>query len=127
MTFPRKALSLILIPVLLLQSLSAAPAAPAQKKKKAATPAAAKETANFSPVDVLVQEQINDQTIPYMPGAQLGGHVEGVLRDTISRGFRADAALAEQALALLDEWFSPAYPALLGEPRALVQWQAPRI
>jgi len=74
-----------------------------------------------------VSAQINDQTIPYLPGVQLGGHIEGVLRDTVSRGFRTDAAQGEQAQALLDEWFSPAYPALLGEPRALVQWQAPRI
>jgi uncharacterized protein YbbC (DUF1343 family)/CubicO group peptidase (beta-lactamase class C family) len=64
MIFPRKALGLVLIPVLLLQSLSAAAAAPAQKKKKAAQPAAReKETVNFSAADTLVQEQVNDQAI----------------------------------------------------------------
>jgi hypothetical protein len=73
-----------------------------------------------------VSAQINDQTIPYLPGIQLGGHIEGVLRNTVSLGFRADPALRDEAQTLLDEWFSPAYPALLGEPRALVQWQAPR-
>jgi hypothetical protein len=74
-----------------------------------------------------VSAQINDQTIPYMPGIQIGGHIEGVLRNTIDLGFRSDRALAEQAQALLDEWFSGAYPALLGEPRTLAKWQAPRI
>ena len=74
-----------------------------------------------------VSEQINDQTIPFQPGLQLGGHIEGVLRNTVTLGFRADPALHDEAQALLDDWFSPAYPALLGEPRALVQWQAPRV
>jgi uncharacterized protein YbbC (DUF1343 family)/CubicO group peptidase (beta-lactamase class C family) len=62
MTFPRKALSLL--PILILLAISLA-AAPAPKKKK---PVTAKETANFAPVDALVQEQINDRT---MTGAVL--------------------------------------------------------
>jgi uncharacterized protein YbbC (DUF1343 family)/CubicO group peptidase (beta-lactamase class C family) len=61
MTFPRKAIGFISILILSLQSLLA-PAAPAPKKrKKPATEA--KETANFSAVDLLVQEQVNDQAI----------------------------------------------------------------
>jgi uncharacterized protein YbbC (DUF1343 family)/CubicO group peptidase (beta-lactamase class C family) len=60
MTFPRKTIGFISIIILAVQGLSAA-GAPAPKKKKP-TPEA-KETANFSPVDLLVQEQINDQTI----------------------------------------------------------------
>jgi uncharacterized protein YbbC (DUF1343 family)/CubicO group peptidase (beta-lactamase class C family) len=61
MTFPRKAIGFISILILSLQSLLA-PAAPAPKKrKKPATET--KETANFSAIDLLVQEQINDQTI----------------------------------------------------------------
>jgi len=60
MTFPRKAISFICILILALQSLSAA-AGPAPKKKKPA--AEARETANFSAVDLLVQEQVNDQAI----------------------------------------------------------------
>jgi uncharacterized protein YbbC (DUF1343 family)/CubicO group peptidase (beta-lactamase class C family) len=64
MIFPRKVSILISIFLLLGQGFSAAPAA-ARKKKKATTASAepVKETANFSPVDVLVQEQVNDQTI----------------------------------------------------------------
>jgi uncharacterized protein YbbC (DUF1343 family)/CubicO group peptidase (beta-lactamase class C family) len=60
MTFPRKAIGFIPIFILLFQSLLAVPA-PAPKKKKPAAPA--RETTNFSPVDLLVQEQINDQAI----------------------------------------------------------------
>ena len=73
-----------------------------------------------------VSAQINDQTIPYLPGIQIGGHIEGVLRDTARRAFRADPAQDEAAQLLLDEWFSAAYPALLGEPRTLMQPLAPR-
>ena len=62
MTFPRKAIGFISIIILAAQGLWAAGApAPAAKKKKPA--AEVKETANFSPVDLLVQEQINDQVI----------------------------------------------------------------
>jgi Na+-transporting methylmalonyl-CoA/oxaloacetate decarboxylase gamma subunit len=60
MTFPRKAIGYISIIILAVQGLSAA-GAPAPKKKKPAPEA--KETANFSPVELLVQEQINDQVI----------------------------------------------------------------
>ncbi len=73
-----------------------------------------------------VSAQINDQTIPYLPGLQIGGNIEGVLRDTINDGFKADPTLRQQAQDLLDEWCSPAYPALLGEPRALMKPLAPR-
>lgn len=73
-----------------------------------------------------VSAQINDQTIPYLPGLQIGGHIEGVLRDTINDGFKADPAQCQQAQDLLDEWCSPAYPALLGEPRSLMKPLAPR-
>ncbi len=59
MTFPRKAIGFISILILAVQSL-AAMAAVAPKKKKQAE---AKETANFSAVDLLVQEQINDRAI----------------------------------------------------------------
>jgi uncharacterized protein YbbC (DUF1343 family)/CubicO group peptidase (beta-lactamase class C family) len=64
MTFMRKVPGFfpvfLLLTILLAQSFSATPA----RKKKTAVPAApVKETANFSPVDVLVQEQINDQAI----------------------------------------------------------------
>ncbi|MGZ7092613.1 MAG: exo-beta-N-acetylmuramidase NamZ domain-containing protein [Candidatus Angelobacter sp.] len=60
MTFPRKAIGFISILILSVQSLLAAPA-PAEKKKKPAAPA--KETANFSAVDQLVQQQVADQAI----------------------------------------------------------------
>ncbi|MGB9121839.1 MAG: exo-beta-N-acetylmuramidase NamZ domain-containing protein [Candidatus Angelobacter sp.] len=60
MTFPRKAIGFISILILSVQSLSAA-GAPGPKKKKPAPES--KETVNFSPVDLLVQEQINDQVI----------------------------------------------------------------
>lgn len=60
MTFPRKAIGFISILILAVQGLWAA-GAPAPKKKKPAPEA--KETVNFSPVDLLVQEQINDQVI----------------------------------------------------------------
>ncbi|MGZ4842899.1 MAG: exo-beta-N-acetylmuramidase NamZ domain-containing protein, partial [Candidatus Angelobacter sp.] len=60
MTFPRKAIGFISILILSVQSLLAAPA-PAEEKKKPAAPA--KETANFSAVDQLVQQQVADQAI----------------------------------------------------------------
>jgi uncharacterized protein YbbC (DUF1343 family) len=60
MIFPRKTTGILAILTLVMQSVIAAPS-PAPKKKK--TAAAVQETANFSPVDLLVQEQINDQTI----------------------------------------------------------------
>jgi uncharacterized protein YbbC (DUF1343 family)/CubicO group peptidase (beta-lactamase class C family) len=60
MTFPRKAIGIISILILTVHSYLAM-GAPAAKKKKSA--AETKETANFSPVDLLVQEQINDQAI----------------------------------------------------------------
>jgi uncharacterized protein YbbC (DUF1343 family)/CubicO group peptidase (beta-lactamase class C family) len=60
MTFPRKAIGLISILILAVQGFSAI-GAPAPKKKKPASQV--KETANFSPVDLLVQEQINDRAI----------------------------------------------------------------
>ncbi|HEU4416077.1 MAG TPA: exo-beta-N-acetylmuramidase NamZ domain-containing protein [Candidatus Angelobacter sp.] len=56
MIFPRKAITFIAVIILLANCF----AAPPDKKKKSA---AAKETANFSVVDQLVQEQINDRTI----------------------------------------------------------------
>jgi len=60
MTFPRKAIGFISILILAVQGLWAAGAAAPKKKKPAPE---AKEAANFSPVDLLVQEQINDQAI----------------------------------------------------------------
>jgi uncharacterized protein YbbC (DUF1343 family)/CubicO group peptidase (beta-lactamase class C family) len=61
MTFPRKAIGFISILILFFQSLLAAPAAVPKKQKKPAREAA--ETVNFSAVDLLVQEQVNDQAI----------------------------------------------------------------
>jgi len=61
MTFPRKAIGFISILILSVQSLLAAAApAPKKQKKPAREP---KETVNFSAVDLLVQEQVNDQAI----------------------------------------------------------------
>jgi uncharacterized protein YbbC (DUF1343 family)/CubicO group peptidase (beta-lactamase class C family) len=57
MKFPRKAIGLIPVAILLIHTLSATPI---EKKRK---PAPAKETANFSPVDTLVQEQVSDRAI----------------------------------------------------------------
>ena len=56
MIFPRKAITFIIVLVLLADCFAVA----SPKKKK---PTPAKETANFSPVDQLVQEQIADRTI----------------------------------------------------------------
>jgi uncharacterized protein YbbC (DUF1343 family)/CubicO group peptidase (beta-lactamase class C family) len=61
MTFPRKAIGFISILILFFQSLFAAPSAAPKKQKKPAREAA--ETVNFSAVDLLVQEQVNDQAI----------------------------------------------------------------
>jgi uncharacterized protein YbbC (DUF1343 family)/CubicO group peptidase (beta-lactamase class C family) len=62
MTFPRKAIGCISILILSIQCLLAT-AAPAPKKQKKLAREAARETANFSAVDLLVQEQVNDQAI----------------------------------------------------------------
>jgi uncharacterized protein YbbC (DUF1343 family)/CubicO group peptidase (beta-lactamase class C family) len=61
MTFPRKAIGFISILILFFQSLLAAPSAAPKKQKKPAREAA--ETVNFSTVDLLVQEQVNEQAI----------------------------------------------------------------
>jgi uncharacterized protein YbbC (DUF1343 family)/CubicO group peptidase (beta-lactamase class C family) len=89
MTFPRKAIGCISIFILAVQSLSAM-AAPAPKKKKPA--AEAKETANFSAVDLLVQEQINDQAIT---GAVLVVGHGGKLVHQKAFGLRATSPRAE--------------------------------
>ncbi|HKR96184.1 MAG TPA: serine hydrolase domain-containing protein, partial [Candidatus Angelobacter sp.] len=60
MKFPHKIISLVPVIILLAGSVAAVPPQKhTQKKKKAAV----KETANFAPVDQLVQEQINNQVI----------------------------------------------------------------
>jgi len=89
MTFPRKAIGCISIIILAVQSLSAT-AAPAPKKKKPA--AEAKETANFSAVDLLVQEQINDQAIT---GAVLVVGHGGKIVHQKAFGLRATSPRAE--------------------------------
>jgi uncharacterized protein YbbC (DUF1343 family)/CubicO group peptidase (beta-lactamase class C family) len=89
MTFPRKAIGCISIFILAVQSLSAL-AAPAPKKKKPA--AAAKETANFSAVDLLVQEQINDRAIT---GAVLVVGHGGKIVHQKAFGLRATSPRAE--------------------------------
>ena len=89
MTFPRKAIGYISILILAVQGLSAA-GAPAPKKKKPALEA--KETANFSPVDLLVQEQINDQAIT---GAVLVVGHGGKIVHQKAFGLRATSPRAE--------------------------------
>ena len=89
MTFPRKAIGFISILILAVQSLSAL-AAPAPQKKKPA--AEAKETANFSAVDLLVQEQINDQAIT---GAVLVVGHGGKIVHQKAFGLRATSPRAE--------------------------------
>jgi len=89
MTFPRKAIGCISIIILAVQSLSAT-AAPAPKKKKPA--AEAKETANFSAVDLLVQEQINDRAIT---GAVLVVGHGGKIVHQKAFGLRATSPRAE--------------------------------
>jgi uncharacterized protein YbbC (DUF1343 family)/CubicO group peptidase (beta-lactamase class C family) len=65
MKFPHKIIGFLAVFVLLVHSFAATlpQQGAAQPKKKKKAPEAAKETANFAPVDLLVQEQINDQTI----------------------------------------------------------------
>jgi uncharacterized protein YbbC (DUF1343 family)/CubicO group peptidase (beta-lactamase class C family) len=65
MKFPHKIIGFLPVFVLLLNSFAATlpQQSPARPKKKKKAPEAATETANFAPVDLLVQEQINDQTI----------------------------------------------------------------
>jgi uncharacterized protein YbbC (DUF1343 family)/CubicO group peptidase (beta-lactamase class C family) len=89
MKFPRKAIGYISIFILAAQCFSAA-GAPAPKKKKSA--AEAKETANFSPVDLLVQEQINDQAIT---GAVLVVGHGGKIVHQKAFGLRATSPRAE--------------------------------
>jgi uncharacterized protein YbbC (DUF1343 family)/CubicO group peptidase (beta-lactamase class C family) len=91
MTFPHKAIGFISILILAVQGLSAvAVPAPAAKKKKPA--AETKETANFSAVDLLVQEQVNDQAIT---GAVLVvGHVGKIVHQK-AFGLRATSPRTE--------------------------------
>jgi uncharacterized protein YbbC (DUF1343 family)/CubicO group peptidase (beta-lactamase class C family) len=87
MKFPRKAIGFIPILILLVQSLSAAPA---QKKKKPAPEA--RETANFTPVDALVQEQISDRAIT--GAVLLVGHGGRIVHQK-AFGFRATSPRPE--------------------------------
>src|SRR3954462_3384716 len=89
MKFPHKAIGYISILILAVQSLSAG-SAPAPKKKKPVSET--KETANFSPVDLLVQEQINDQAIT---GAVLVGGHGGKIVHQKAFGLRATSPRAE--------------------------------
>jgi uncharacterized protein YbbC (DUF1343 family)/CubicO group peptidase (beta-lactamase class C family) len=89
MTLPRKAIGIISILILSVQSFLAV-GAPATKKKKPA--AETKETANFSPVDLLVQEQINDQAIT--GAVLLVGHGGRIMHQK-AFGLRATSPRAE--------------------------------
>ncbi len=71
--------------------------------------------------------QINDQVLPFQLGLQIGGMVEGILRDTVESQPDWDPALRAAGVQALEQMAAPAKRALLGEPRELVQWQAPRI
>lgn len=71
--------------------------------------------------------QINDQVLPYRLGLQIGAMFEGILRDTLTTGFAGDPALAAASVRVLEQLAVPAKLALLGEPREIIQWQAPRI
>jgi uncharacterized protein YbbC (DUF1343 family)/CubicO group peptidase (beta-lactamase class C family) len=65
MRFPHKIIGFLPVFVLLVHSFAATlpQQGAARPKRKNKAPEAAKETANFAPIDLLVQEQINDQTI----------------------------------------------------------------
>ena len=89
MTFPRKAIGYISIFILAVQSLSAVVASAPKKKKPAAE---TRETANFSAVDLLVQEQINDQAIT---GAVLVVGHGGKIVHQKAFGLRATSPRAE--------------------------------
>jgi hypothetical protein len=81
----------------------------------------------FSRADGTLPEQINDQVLPYNLVIQIGGYFEAIVRDTLSEAFAGEPALAAASSRLLDELAAPAKRALLGEPRSLIQWQAPRV
>ena len=89
MTFPRKAIGCISIFILAVQGISAVAASAPKKKKPAAE---ARETANFSAVDLLVQEQINDQAIT---GAVLVVGHGGKIVHQKAFGLRATSPRAE--------------------------------
>ncbi|MGC2695914.1 MAG: exo-beta-N-acetylmuramidase NamZ domain-containing protein [Candidatus Angelobacter sp.] len=86
MKFPHKIPGLIAVLILLVNSFAAIP--PPKKKM----PATAKEVANFAPVDLLVQEQINDQAIT---GAVLVVGHGGRIVHQKAFGLRATAPRAE--------------------------------
>jgi uncharacterized protein YbbC (DUF1343 family)/CubicO group peptidase (beta-lactamase class C family) len=90
MTFPRKTIGFISILILVAQGISTAGAPAPKKKKKPAE--AVKETANFSAVDLLVQEQINDQAIT---GAVLVVGHGGKIVHQKAFGLRATSPRAE--------------------------------
>ena len=84
MKFPRKAIGFLSILILLVQAVSAAPA---QKKRRSLR--RLQETVNFSPVDALVQEQINDRAIT--GAVLLVGHGGRIVHQK-AFGFRATVA-----------------------------------
>src|SRR5579884_500981 len=95
MTFPRKASVFIFVLIFVMQGLSlhAAPAAAAKKKKApAARTLSVKETGDFSSVDVLVQDQINDRAIT--GAVLLVGH-DGRIVHQKAFGLRATAPKPE--------------------------------
>ena len=93
MTFPRKVPGIL--PVFILLTVLVAHgvfAAPTKKKKSPAPAPQVKETANFSPVDTLIQEQINNQAIT--GAVLLVGH-DGRVVHQKAFGLRATTPLPE--------------------------------
>src|SRR5579859_3304815 len=74
-----------------------------------------------------LQQQINDQVLPYQLGLQISSLFEGIIRDTFNQGFAQDPELRIDSNRLFDQLAAPAKRALLGEPQAIVQWQTPQM
>src|ERR1051326_2476346 len=90
MKFPHKPKQLLPLVLLLVHSFAGAALEKKVRPPKKKTPAEVKETVNFTPVDQLVQEQINSQAIT--GAVLLVGHAGGIvhqkafgLRATIPR------------------------------------------
>ena len=69
--------------------------------------------------------QINDQSMPFKFNAQIAGLFEGIILDTVSSAFKADAARQAEARVMLETLFVEANEALEGQSKSALLFQAP--
>jgi hypothetical protein len=69
--------------------------------------------------------QVNDRTLPFKTHSQIAGLLEGLLLDSISRGYKDDSHKQREARAMLDGIFQKANERAWVTSKGLVAFQAP--